>query len=44
LDNVKYDSKTSFIGVNLNSINFNLTALLEELAVSQQNRILEIKK
>ena len=43
LDNVDYDSHTSFIGVNLNSINFTLAALLQDLAVGQQ-RIAHLEK
>lgn len=36
LDNVQFDKNTKFIGVNLNAINFNLAALLQELALEQQ--------
>ena len=31
LDNVEYDTKTSFLGIDLATINFNLAALLREL-------------
>ncbi len=36
LDNVRYDARTSFLGVDLNSINFTLAALLRDLALTQQ--------
>lgn len=36
LDNVAYNNRTSFIGVNLNAINFTLAALLQDLALNQQ--------
>ncbi len=36
LDNVDYDNHTSFLGVDLNSVNFNLAALLQDLALGQQ--------
>ena len=36
LDNVDFDVKTSFAGVDLNKINFTLAALLQEMAISQQ--------
>lgn len=36
LDSVTYDLKTSFLGVDLHSINFTLAALLEDLAITQQ--------
>jgi uncharacterized protein YjbI with pentapeptide repeats len=36
VDKVKFDLHTSFMGVNLESINFNLAALLREAAISQQ--------
>ncbi len=36
LDNVKFDRKTSFIGVNLSTINFTLAALIQDLAITQQ--------
>lgn len=36
LDNSKYNNKTSFVGVNINSINFNLAALTYDLALHQQ--------
>ena len=43
LDNVKFDTKTSFHGVDLNRINFTLAALLHEQALSQQ-RIEHLKQ
>lgn len=43
LDNVDFDSRTTFVGVNLNAINFTLAALLQDLAVGQQ-RIAHLKK
>lgn len=43
LDNVDFDNKTSFIGVNLNPINFTLAALLQDLAVNQA-RIVSLEK
>jgi hypothetical protein len=36
LDNVKFDKQTSFIGVDLHKVNFNLATLLYDLALSQQ--------
>ncbi len=36
VDNTEYDYQTSFLGVDLNQINFNLAALLREAAISQQ--------
>ncbi len=36
LDNVKFDKHTSFLGVNLNKVNFTLATLLYDLALSQQ--------
>jgi len=36
LDNVKYDLRTSFLGVDLHTINFTLAALLHDMAVTQQ--------
>lgn len=36
LDNVDFDVRTSFAGVDLNRVNFTLAALLQELAISQQ--------
>ncbi|WP_434686933.1 pentapeptide repeat-containing protein [Pseudanabaena minima] len=36
IDNTKFDNKTSFLGINLNSVNFNLAVLLQDLALSQQ--------
>ena len=35
LDNVDFDNRTSFTGVNINAINFTLAALLEDLALGQ---------
>lgn len=35
VDNVDYDKKTSFIGVNLSVINFNLATMLQESAFTQ---------
>jgi len=35
-DSVKFNNKTSFLGVNLNSVNFTLAVLLQDLALSQQ--------
>lgn len=43
LDNVEFDSKTSFVGVNLNAVNFALAALLQDLAIGQQ-RIAHLEK
>lgn len=43
LDNVHYDARTSFLGVNLGVINFTLAALLQDLAVGQQ-RIAHLKR
>jgi len=43
LDNVEFDNRTSFVGVNLNAINFTLAALLQDLAVGQQ-RIVHLEK
>jgi len=43
LDNVQYDTKTSFLGVDLNSINFTLAVLLHEQAHFQQ-RIEHLKR
>ena len=37
LDNVNFSNSTSFVGVNLNAINFTLAALLQELAIEQQS-------
>ena len=42
-DSVKFNNKTSFLGVNLNSINFTLAVLLQDLALSQQ-RIANLEK
>lgn len=36
IDNVEFNKKTSFIGVNLNTMNFNLAALLQDYATTQQ--------
>jgi len=36
LDNVQFDRQTSFVGVNLSTINFTLAALLQDLAINQQ--------
>jgi len=36
IDTVKFNTETSFLGVNLNSINFTLAVLLQDLAVSNQ--------
>lgn len=36
IDNVTFDGRTSFIGVNLNAVNFTLAALLQDLAITQQ--------
>jgi uncharacterized protein YjbI with pentapeptide repeats len=35
LDNVVFDKKTSFLGVNLSVINFNLATMLQESAIAQ---------
>ncbi|HLC16926.1 MAG TPA: pentapeptide repeat-containing protein [Thermodesulfovibrionia bacterium] len=43
LDNVCYDNKTSFLGINLSTINFNLAVLLRDLALTQQ-RIKHLEK
>jgi hypothetical protein len=43
LDNVEYDSKTSFLGIDLATINFTLAALLRDLALTQQ-RISHLEK
>ncbi|MCB9138088.1 MAG: pentapeptide repeat-containing protein [Caldilineaceae bacterium] len=43
LDNVDYDHATSFLGIDLNSINFTLSALLQEMAIGQQ-RIEHLKE
>lgn len=43
LDNVSYDSRTSFLGVDLQKVNFTLAALLHDLAITQQ-RIAHLKK
>lgn len=36
IDNVEFNKKTSFIGVNLHTMNFNLAALLQDYATTQQ--------
>ena len=36
LDNVLFDNETSFLGVDLNAVNFTLATLLHDLALSQQ--------
>ncbi|MBD1908942.1 hypothetical protein NDI37_17955 [Funiculus sociatus GB2-A5] len=43
MDNVDFDSKTSFIGVNLNEINFTLAALIQESALGQA-RIINLER
>jgi len=43
LDGVQFDNATSFIGVNLNAINFTLAALLQDLARYQQ-RIVHLEQ
>ncbi len=43
LDTVDFDQRTSFVGVNLNGINFTLAALLRDLALGQQ-RIVHLEK
>lgn len=43
VDNVEFDLKTDFLGVNLEKVNFNLAALLREQALNQQ-RIDNLKK
>jgi uncharacterized protein YjbI with pentapeptide repeats len=43
LDDVQYDNKTSFLGINLSTINFNLAILLRDLALTQQ-RIKHLEK
>ena len=43
LDGVEFDSNTSFVGVNLNTINFTLAALLQDLALNQQ-RIVHLQQ
>ncbi|TYQ29846.1 pentapeptide repeat-containing protein [Pseudanabaena sp. UWO310] len=43
IDSVEYNSKTRFLGVDLNSINFNLAVLLQDLALGQQ-RIINLEK
>ena len=43
LDNVDFNNKTSFVGVNLSVINFTLAILLEDLARGQQ-RIVSLKQ
>ena len=36
IDDVEFDTRTKFIGVNLNAIDFTLASLLQELAIGQQ--------
>ncbi len=36
IDNVEFNSKTSFSGVNLNAVNFTLAVLLQDFATGQQ--------
>ena len=43
LDNVDFDSRTSFIGVNLSLINFTLAALLQDLAIGQA-RVINLQR
>jgi voltage-gated potassium channel Kch len=43
IDSVEYDSKNSFLGIDLATINFNLAALLRDLAITQQ-RINHLEK
>jgi len=43
LDHVKFDKRTSFVGVDLHKINFTLATLLYDLALTQQ-RISELEK
>lgn len=43
LDNVDFDNKTEFLGIDLNKINFTLASLVRELAISQQ-RIEHLEK
>ncbi|MEP0802800.1 hypothetical protein [Funiculus sociatus] len=43
VDNVDFGSKTSFIGVNLNEINFTLAALIQESALGQA-RIINLER
>lgn len=43
LDNVDYDAATSFLGVDLNKVNFVLAALVQEHALTQ-NRIANLRK
>lgn len=43
LDNVRYDVRTSFLGVDLNRINFTLAARLHDMAMIQQ-RISDLRR
>ena len=43
LDNAIFNSKTSFLGVNLHNVNFTLATLLYDLALSQQ-RIQQLER
>ena len=43
IDNVEFDNRTEFLGVDLNKINFTLASLVRELAISQQ-RIEHLEK
>lgn len=43
VDNVDFNEKTAFVGVNLNTINFNLAILLQDLAITQQ-RVANLEK
>lgn len=43
LDNVNYNEKTNFNGVDLSSINFTMSTLFQDLALSQQ-RISDLKR
>ncbi len=43
LDNAEFDGKTNFLGVPLHEVNFNLAALIQEHAQTQQ-RIAHLKK
>ena len=43
IDNAEFDNRTTFVGVNLNTINFTLSWLLQNLAIGQR-RIQHLKK
>jgi hypothetical protein len=43
IDNPDFNNKTSFIGINLNNIDFTLASLLHELAIGQQ-KIVHLEK